>query len=122
MENKMNANNESAMDTKVKLSTLWIFILFNMVFAVILSFLDAELLNELLMGRAGDVEITSGFLLLAAIFLEIPIAMVFLSRVMPYKINRWANIIAAVVTIAFVIGGGSTMPHYLFIAAIEVAA
>jgi Sec-independent protein secretion pathway component TatC len=59
-------------------------------------------------------------LLVFAILLEIPIAMIFLSRVLKHRANRWANIIAAAITIAFVIGGGSTDLHYIFFAAIEV--
>ena len=31
---------------------------------------------------------------------EIPISMVLLSRILKYKINRWANILAAVLTLA----------------------
>jgi len=52
--------------------------------------------------------------------LEIPIAMIFLSRVLKYRANRWANIIAAAITIAFVVGMGSTDLHYIFFATIEV--
>jgi len=46
--------------------------------------------------------------------------MIFLARILPRGINRWANIIAAVITIVYVIGGGSTYPHYIFLAAVEV--
>lgn len=71
-------------------------------------------------GYAGTIEITPSFLLLAAVCLEIPIAMVLLSRLLKYRINRWANIIAGVFTILFVIGGGSATPNYIFFATIEV--
>ena len=107
-------------DMKVKLSTLWIFVLFNMIYADILGFMEADFLQEIITGDAGGIQITPGFLLLAAIFLEIPIAMVLLSRLLKYRINRWANIIAAAITIVFVIVGGSTAPHYIFFATIEV--
>jgi hypothetical protein len=46
--------------------------------------------------------------------------MILLSRVLKYRVNRWANIITSLITIAFIIGGGSSYPHYLFIAAVEV--
>lgn len=46
--------------------------------------------------------------------------MIFLARILPRGINRWTNIVAAVITIVYVIGGGSTYPHYIFLAAIEV--
>lgn len=107
-------------DMKVKLSTLWVFVMFNMVFADILSFMNSAFLKELMTGYAGEIQITQGFLLVAAIFLEIPIAMIFLSRVLKYRANRWANIIAGVITILFVIGGGSTYLSYIFFATVEV--
>jgi hypothetical protein len=52
--------------------------------------------------------------------MEIPIAMVFLSRVLKSGSNRWANIIAGAITIVFVIGGGDTYPSYIFFASVEV--
>jgi Sec-independent protein secretion pathway component TatC len=107
-------------DMKVKLSTLWVVVMFNMLFADILSFLTPGYLTELMTGYAGEIQITQGLLLVFAILLEIPIAMIFLSRVLKHRANRWANIIAAAITIAFVIGGGSTDLHYIFFAAIEV--
>ena len=70
--------------------------------------------------NCSQSQITEGLLLAFAILLEIPIAMIFLSRVLKYRANRWANIIAAVITIVFVIGGGSTDLHYLFFATVEV--
>ncbi len=117
----MDTNNKiTEIDMKVMFSTLWIFVMFNMLSADILSFMDSGFLKKLMTGYAGEIQITQGFLLIAAIVLEIPIAMIFLSRVLKYRINRWANIIAGVITIAFVIGGGSTAPHYIFLATIEV--
>lgn len=117
----MNTNKKaSGMDTKVKLSTLWIVVMFNMVFADILTFITPGVLKEMMTGYAGEMQITQGILLLFAVLLEIPIAMIILSRVLNYKVNRWANIIASIITILFVIGGGSTHLHYMFFAAIEV--
>jgi hypothetical protein len=115
-ETKMNASKEIAgMDMKVKLSTLLIVVMFNMAFADILSFM-----MEYSTGITPEVEATQGLMLVAAIILEIPIAMIFLSRVLKYQANRWANIIAAAITIVFVIGGGSTYLHYILLAAVEV--
>jgi hypothetical protein len=103
------------MDMKVKLSTLWIVVMINMAFADILSFM-----MEYSTGLTPAVQATQELMLVAAIMLEIPIAMIFLSRVLKYRANRWANIIAGVITIVFVIGGGSTYLHYIFFAMIEV--
>ena len=112
----MSINKETAkMDIKVKLSTLWIVVMFNMAFADILSFM-----LEYSTGHLPEIQATQGLMLIAAIVLEIPIAMIFLSRVLKYGANRWANIIAGIITILFVIGGGSTYLHYIFFATVEV--
>jgi hypothetical protein len=105
-----------------RLSTLWIFVMLNMIYADIFSFMNPGSLQGLMTGYAEEIRITQGFLLVAAMATEIPIAMVLLSRVLPYRLNRWANIIVGILTIIYVIGGGSmTTPHYLFIVSIEVA-
>ena len=46
--------------------------------------------------------------------------MIYLARVLRPSVNRWANIVAAVITIVYVVGGGAAYPHYLFLAAVEV--
>jgi Family of unknown function (DUF6326) len=100
---------------KVKLSTLWVFVMFNMVFADIVGFLNPGALEEMMAMKP-----TPGLLLAFSILLEIPIAMIVLSRLLKYKINRWANVIASVITILYVVGGGKTDLSYLFFATIEV--
>jgi hypothetical protein len=117
----MNTNKSTTIeDMKVRISTLWIFVMFNMVFADIFSFMYPGVLKQIMTGNAEQIQITPEFLLIAAIVTEIPIAMVFLSRLLGYGANRWVNIIAGVITILWVIGGGSLTLHYVFFASIEV--
>ena len=115
----MNTSNKifGKIDRKVLLSTLWIVVMINMLKADILSLYVPGTLEEMA-EFAGETPITQ-LMLGGAIMMEISIVMIILSRVLKYKANRWVNIIASVITIVFVIGGGSTYPHYLFIAAIE---
>ena len=108
------------MDIKVKLSILWIIVMFNMLFADVLTLYIPENLEEIIT-RSTSVQITEGLMLMMAIIIEIPIVMIFLSRILKYRANRWANIIASAITIVFVIGGGSLVLHYIFFATIEVA-
>lgn len=105
-------------DTRTRLALLWIVVMFNMAYADILS-LFIPGMHEELAQFAGDTPI-SQLMLIGAVIVEIPIAMIFLARVLPLRANRWANIIAAALSILFVVGGGSTTPHYLFIATIEI--
>ena len=117
----MNASRKTTgkIDTKVLLSTLWIVVMINMLMADILSLYIPGALDELAK-FAGETPITQ-LMLGGAIMMEISTAMIFLSRVLKYKANRWANIITSIITIVFVVGGGSPYPHYIFIATIEVA-
>ncbi len=105
-------------DTKALLSTLWIVVMFNMLKADILSLYIPGALDELVK-FAGETPIPQ-MMLGAAVLMEISIAMILLARVLPYRFNRWANILVALFTIVFIIGGGSLYPHYLFIAAVEI--
>jgi Sec-independent protein secretion pathway component TatC len=121
MGGTMRSERSDAMnDLGTRLSTLWVVVMFNMVFADILSFITPGALQDLWTGQAG-VHVTPGLLLGFAILLEIPIAMIFASRVLRPGADRWANTVAAVVTTAFVVGGGSLTLHYVFFAAVEVA-
>jgi hypothetical protein len=106
-------------DLKVILSTLWLVVMFNMIFADILTLYIPEFLNEIVTGST-PVRITQELMLGMAVIIEIPIVMIFLSRVLKYRANRWTNIIASVITILFVVVGGSLILHYIFFAAIEV--
>lgn len=112
-----------AVDRRVRLSLLWVFVMLNMIYADIITFMGADVLKQFLDGHADQIAITPSFQLLVAVVTEIPIAMVVLSLVLPQRAARWANIVAAVATIVYVIGGGSlSAPHYLFIMGIETLA
>jgi hypothetical protein len=101
---------------KDKLSTLWVFVMFNMVFADIVGFLNPGMLEEMIAMKPDQ-----GLLLIFSVLLEIPIAMIVLSKYLNYRENRYANILAGTITTLWVIGGGNTSLSYVFFATIEVA-
>ncbi|AZQ58066.1 hypothetical protein EJ994_04315 [Maribacter sp. MJ134] len=105
------------MHIKTKLSTLWVVVMLNLIFADILSIIVQLIDQSALEIMGDDVRLTMA---IAAVITNIPILMIYFSRVLPYRINRLLNIIAAILTLIFVIGGGSTLPHYLICAGIEV--
>ena len=117
----MNAsgNPSKKLDTKVLLSTLWI--------AVMINMLKADILSLNIPGAAEEVARTSAsagasipqLMLVGAVMGQIGIAMIVLSPVLKYGINRWANIVAGIVTIAYIWGGMASYPHYIFIATVE---
>lgn len=105
---------------KAKLSTLWIFVLFNMLYADCISLLDHEApIHILLMDK---IQVPQEFLLGAAILMEAAIIMILLSRLLKHKANRWANIIGGIINILAVIIGGWNSSYYIFFATVEVIA
>jgi Family of unknown function (DUF6326) len=110
-------------DTKERLSQLWLFALLNYLYADVLALFD-------IVGSQDPApHLPQWALLGSAVLMEIPIAMILASRLVPFRVNRLANIIAgAIVT---VINGGLTyvppffglrtpaLPAYLFFATIE---
>ena len=121
----MNTSRKTnGMDRKVLLSTLWIFVVLNMLYCDVVSLMDAGLLKQYLSGTVGGMEFTQGYLLGAGIWMAVLIAMVLLSRVLPYRPNRWANIIvgilATVVQCATLFIGRPAM-YYLFFSILEMA-
>ena len=112
----------SVLRTRSGISTMWVFVMLNMIFADILSAMDASILKQYLAGTADQITITPTFILIAAIATEIPIAMVVASRLLPTGINRWANIVVAIYTVIYIWGGMVAMPHYIFFAAMQTIA
>jgi len=122
----MMTNKTTAMqDMQARVSTLWIFAMFNYLYCDVMSLMDPGLLKQYLNGNVGGMQLTPGFFLGAAILMEIPTAMVFLSRVLNYRANRWANIIAGtimtVVQFSTLFFGSSPTIYYIFFSIIEIA-
>src|SRR4051812_3362524 len=113
------------MDMRSKLSILWLFATLNYLYCDVAGLMDRELLTGYLAGNVHGLEISQGFLLGAGLLVEIPIAMVLLSRVLRYRVNRWANIAAGavmtVVQLATLFLGGSPTMYYLFFSVIEIS-
>ena len=103
-------------DKKVMLSTLWLFAMLNYTYGDVVTLMDPV--------KHGSIQLTQGFLLGASIFQEIPIAMVLLSRILKYRANRWANIIAGtIMTVALIATLFVAVPtlYYVFFSIIEIA-
>lgn len=90
-------------DPRSLLSTLWIFILFNMIFRDLHQFANKQFVEDLLMQ-----DINEKLVLVFGIILEIPILMVVLPKILGETANRWANSIAA---LTLVLGMLSTIPQ-----------
>ena len=118
---KMNPSTTPAKkpDTKILLSTLWIVVMINMLKADILSLYIPGSLEEVAKTSVNAGASIPQMMLGAAVMGQLAIAMIILSRVLKYGINRWVNISVGIVTIAYIWGGMASYPHYIFIASVE---
>lgn len=110
-------------DMNVRLQTLWIFVMFNYLYADVLGLHDSAVLKEIMTGQVGSLDINQGFLLGAAILMETAIAMVLLSRILKYGANRWANMVVGVIHTLAVLSSmfvGSPSFYYMFFGTIEI--
>lgn len=117
----MNTNKKTpeTKDRKVILSTLWIFVTFDYLYVDLAMMIFHPEVYQRVAAR-----MTEGLVLGASLLLEIPIAMILLSRVLKYRMNRWANIIAGVVSTAFAafpLLSGKPPAFYLLYSLIEIA-
>jgi len=106
-------------ETKITLSIIWI--------AVMLTYLLGDVIRifsgDATLGEIQGTKFTQGMGLGIAILMVTPILMVVLSLVLPYNINRWANIIAAGLWFLFnLIGLPTYAGHYdKFLLAVSMA-
>ncbi len=112
-------NSIKKFDTKVLLSTLWVIVMINMLKADILSLFIPGVTDELANFSASTGASIPQLMLAGAVMGQIGIAMIVLSRVLKRRINRWANIVMGIITIAYIWGGMASYPHYIFIATVE---
>ncbi len=114
----MNTHKSTAgIDPRVKLSLLWIFVVLNMAYADILSLMDP---TSIIRGIMAGAPLPPGGLLAGAIVMETSIAMVILSWVLTYKVNRWVTIVIGTFMIYQIVVGGHGL-YYMFFTAVEVA-
>lgn len=110
-------------DRRAVLSTLWIFVLLNMLFRDVHEIPTQEFLEQAITGRVNGVEITDELLLIGGVVVELLILMVLLSRVLPYAINRWANIVMGGLAMAStVFNNMAPDPDDAFFAAVQFVA
>ena len=107
----------AGIDPRVKLSLLWIFVVLLMAYADIVSLMDP---TSAIRVRMVGTPMSEGALLAGAIVMVISIAMVILSWVLNYKVNRWVSLIIGVFMVWQIVTGGHGL-YYVFFETVEVA-
>jgi hypothetical protein len=102
-------------DMKARLSALWLFAILTYTYGDVVTLMDPV--------KHGSIQLTEGFLLGGSVFMMIPITMVLLSRILKYRANRWASIIAGtIMTLVLPLTLFVAVPtlYYIFFTVIEI--
>lgn len=76
---------------RIRIAVLWVFFAVGMSAAMLLVLAAPGNLNQIMEGRFGDMEFTSGTLIFMALFWLVPLIMAFLTMVLRDRVNRYAN-------------------------------
>lgn len=101
---------------KSKLAALWLFAMLTYTYGDVVTLMDPI--------KHGEIQLTEGFLLGGSIYMMIPISMVLLSRLLNYRANRLASIIAgSIMTVTLILTLFVAVPtsYYVFFTVIEIA-
>jgi hypothetical protein len=81
-------------ERRAVLSSLWTFVLFNMLFRDIHEFARPGAIEEFM-----SMSVDEGILLASGVSLTVFISLIVLSRVLPYRAARWANLTVSIVAL-----------------------
>lgn len=93
-------------DTRLMLAALWIILMLTYLLGDVLRIFSGDFKPGEILG----VQVTQPMWLGISVLMVTPIVMIFLTLVLPYEINRWANIIIAVFFFLFNLVGLPTYP------------
>lgn len=109
-------------NVKLKLAALWTSFMFLYIYVDYFHLFMPGSIADLLAGKVWRFDISQAFLLGGLASVTIPALMIFLSVALSAQVNRWTNVIVAVIYIPFTLFNlaGEAWPHMIFGAFVEV--
>ena len=105
------------------LSLLWVYLTVNYIYCDVFILHDADFLKAFLSGAVGNMKITDEFLLMFSFIMQVPMIMIVLSGTLTFKLNRYFNIVAGIITTsvqtATVSMGGAI--YFMFFSIFEIS-
>ena len=120
---QQNELEDIKINLKLKLAALWTSFMLLYIYVDFFHLYMPGVLEDMLLGKVFTFDITQSFILTVLVMLTIPSLMIFLSVVLPAKINRWTNLVVATIFIPFTLFNlvGVAWAHMYFAASVEVA-
>jgi hypothetical protein len=121
-EPKSSVLEDNQIDVKLKLAALWTSFMFLYVYVDVFGFYTPGIIEGILVGEVFTFQITPTFILVALVSVTIPGLMIFLSLALPARVNRWTNIVVAILYIPFTLFNlvGESWVHMYYGATVEV--
>jgi hypothetical protein len=106
---------------RLKISALWIAILFLFAYGDIFGFFQEGQIEEVIGGEVSGIEITETFLFAVSVYIAIASVMVFLSLVLRSRVNRWTNIVLPILYIVSIAVSaiGESSAYFIFLSLTE---
>ena len=107
-------------DVRLKIAALWIAILFIFVYVDLFSLYRPDVRADLEAGRLFAFDVSQTFLLFTTLYVVVPSLMIYLTLVIPRRINRVLNVALAVVYAVTIVGSAvGEWGYYVLGSAIE---
>jgi hypothetical protein len=84
-------------DWKIKIAMLWLIKEATILVSMMLSLYDPSVMQHIIAGELGEMQVTPELLLAFTIILLVPLVMSFLSFTLKDSPNRWTNIIVGII-------------------------
>jgi hypothetical protein len=125
--NVSTSNSKILLDERIgvrlKISALWIAMLFLFAYGDIFGFFRAGLIEDVIAGEVSGIEITQVFLFAVSVYVAIASVMIFLTLVLTPRVDRWTNIVLPVLYIVSIAASviGEDWAYFYFLSIVESA-
>ena len=109
-------------DVRIRISALWAATMFLFAYVDLFTLFRPDFRQTLDSGRVFVFDLNGAFLLGTTIYVAVPSLLIYLSLVLPWRMNRVVNIVAAAVYGVTIVGGAiGEWGYYVFGSVLEVA-
>ena len=121
MATKTRILDDAGSGVRLKISALWIAMLFMFAYGDIFGFFRTGVIEEVTRGKISGMEITQTFLFAVSVYIAVASFMIFLTLVLRPEVNRWFNIVLPILYIASIVASaiGEGWAYYYFLSIAE---
>ena len=113
---------DDGVGVRLKISALWIVLLFLYAYGDIFGFFKPGRIEEIVSGEISGIDITEGFLFAVSVYIAIASAMISLTLVLRPAPARWSNVVLAILYIATIVAAAiGESAYYWFLSVVEIA-